>query len=161
MLYLDFASTTPIHPQVLDVYTQVASQYFGNANSLHDAGSSVKRIIEASSKVIAGAFNGSPKGITFTSGATESNYLAIQALLAGRTDGRNEIISSKMEHSSVINVLKRLAEEGYKIFWVDVHEDGHIDVDHLNQILSTNTAFYTQYHITNNFGTIYYIRRWM
>lgn len=154
MIYLDFAATTPIHPQVLDVYSQVASRYFGNASSLHDEGSSAKQIIDASTKVIATALNGSPKGITFTSGATESNYLAIQALLDGRSDDRKEIISSKMEHSSVINVLERLAEQGYSIQWVNIHSDGRIDMQHLEELLSEKTALLSIQHINSELGVI-------
>ncbi len=154
MIYLDFAATTPIHPQILDVYTQVASRYFGNSSSLHDEGSSAKQIIEASSKVIANAFHGSPKGLTFTSGATESNYLAIQALLDGRTDDRNEIISSKMEHSSVINVLERLASQGYHIHWLEVHEDGRINLEHFEELLNDRTALVSIQHINSELGVI-------
>jgi cysteine desulfurase len=154
MIYLDFAATTPIHPQVLDVFTQVATRYFGNASSLHDEGSSAKQIIEASSNVIANAFNGSAKGLSFTSGATESNYLAIQALLDGRSDNRKEIISSRMEHSSVINVLERLAIQGYHIHWVDVHEDGRINLDHFSELLNDQTALVTIQYINSELGVI-------
>jgi len=154
MIYLDFAATTPIHPQVLDVFTQVATRYFGNASSLHDEGSSAKQIIEASSNVIANAFNGSAKGLSFTSGATESNYLAIQALLDGRSDNRKEIISSRMEHSSVINVLERLAIQGYHIHWVDVHEDGRINLDHFSELLNDQPALVTIQYINSELGVI-------
>ena len=159
MIYLDFAATTPIHPQVLDVYSQVASRYFGNSSSLHDEGSSAKQIIEASTKVIAAAINGSSKGLSFTSGATESNYLAIQALLDGRTDDRNEIISSKMEHSSVINVLERLATQGYQIQWVDVYEDGRINLDHFEELLTDRTALVSIQHINSELGVIQPIQK--
>ena len=154
MIYLDFAATTPIHPEVLEIYTQVASKYYGNASSLHDEGSSAKQIIEASSKVIAAAFNGSPKGLSFTSGATESNHLAIQALLEGRTDGKKEIISSRMEHSSVINVLQKLSDEGYTILWVNVNKNGTIDFNHFNELLSNKTALVTIQHVNSELGVV-------
>ena len=154
MIYLDFAATTPIHPEVLEIYTQVATNYYGNASSLHDEGSSAKQIIEASSNVIAAAFNGSAKGLSFTSGATESNHLAIQALLQGRTDGKKEIISSRMEHSSVINVLHKLSDEGYTILWVDVNKNGTIDFKHFNELLSKKTALVTIQHVNSELGVI-------
>ena len=154
MIYLDFAATTPIHPEVLEIYTQVASKYYGNASSLHDEGSSAKQIIEASSKVIAAAFNGSPKGLSFTSGATESNHLAIQALLEGRKDGKKEIISSRMEHSSVINVLQKLSDEGYTILWVNVNKNGTIDFNHFNELLSNKTALVTIQHVNSELGVM-------
>ncbi len=154
MIYLDYAATTPIHPEVLKVYEQVAVRYYGNASSLHDGGSSAKQIIEASQKVIADVLNGSSKGLSFTSGATESNYLAIQALLDGRENDRNEIISSRMEHSSVINVLEKLSGEGFKIHWVHVLEDGRIDLDHFNSLLNDRTALVTIQHVNSELGVI-------
>jgi len=154
MIYLDFAATTPIHPQVMEVYTQVATRYFGNASSLHDAGSSAKQIIEASTAVISKVMQASPKGLSFTSGATESNYLAIRALLDGRTDNRKEIISSRMEHSSVINVLNRLSNRGYIIHWVKVLENGRIDLNHFDQLLSNQTALVTIQHVNSELGVI-------
>ena len=154
MIYLDFAASTPIHPQALEVYTQVATRYFGNASSLHDQGSSSKQIVEASSKVIASGINGSPKGLTFTSGATESNFLAIQALLDARCDDRKQIISTRMEHSSVINVLERLSGQGYQIRWANVLADGCIDLDHLNKLLTEKTALVTVQHVNSELGVI-------
>lgn len=154
MIYLDYAATTPINQQVLEVYQQVASRYFGNASSLHDEGSMAKQIVEASSKVISSAFNGSEKGLTFTSGATESNFLVIQALLDGRADDRKEIISSKMEHSSVINVLERLSKKGYQIKWVKVHENGRIDLDHFDQLINEHTALVSIQHVNSELGVI-------
>ncbi len=154
MIYLDFAATTPIHPQVLGVYTQVASRYYGNASSLHDAGSSAKQIIGASAKVIAEVFNGVPRGLTFTSGATESNFLALLALVDGRGDDRKQIISSRIEHSSVLNVLDLLAKEGYQIDWVDVDEQGVVKLDHLQALVSDKTALVSIQHINSELGTI-------
>ncbi len=154
MIYLDFAASTPIHPQALDVYTQVTTRYFGNASSLHDQGSSSKQIVDASTKVIASVINGSPKGLTFTSGATESNFLAIQALLDARNNDRKEIVSTRMEHSSVINVLERLSTQGYQIRWANVLENGRVDLDHLNTLLSEKTALVTIQHVNSELGVI-------
>lgn len=154
MIYLDFAASTPIHPHVLDIYNQVATRYFGNSNSLHDQGSSALQIIEASTKVIATMLNGSSKRVTFTSGATESNFLAIKALLDGRKDQRNEIISSKMEHSSVIHVLEWLSTKGFNIHWVRVKDNGRIDLNHFDELLTNKTALVTIQHVNSELGVI-------
>lgn len=154
MIYLDYAATTPIHPQVLEVYNQVATRYFGNASSLHDAGSSAKQVLEASRNVIAHAINGSVKGITFTSGATESNFLSIKALLDGRSDDRKQIITSQMEHSSVLNVFRLLQKEGYEIDWLSVDQEGRVDLEHLRKLVSDETALVSIQHVNSELGTI-------
>lgn len=154
MIYLDYAATTPIHPQVMEVLQQVSTRYYGNASSLHDIGSNARQVLDASTKVIAQSIRQTPGDVVFTSGATEANFLAIQALLDGRNDDRREIISSQMEHSSVINVLRRLESQGYEIRWVDVHENGLLNLEHFEELISEHTALVSIQHVNSELGVI-------
>ncbi|MBO6793598.1 MAG: cysteine desulfurase [Balneolaceae bacterium] len=154
MIYLDYAATTPIYPQVMEVMQQVSTRYFGNASSLHDVGSNAKQVLSASTKVIASSISQTPGDVVFTSGATEANFLAIQALLDGRNDDRNEIISSQMEHSSVINVLRRLESQGFVVRWVDVLENGELDLDYFDSLISDQTALITIQRVNSELGVI-------
>lgn len=154
MIYLDYAATTPIHPQVLEVLQQVSTRYYGNASSLHDAGSNAKQVLSASAKVISSSISNSPGDVVFTSGATEANFLAIQALLDGRKDDRKEIISSRMEHSSVINVLRRLESQGYVVHWIDVLGNGMLNLNHFDDLISDQTALVSVQHVNSELGVI-------
>lgn len=154
MIYLDYAATTPMSPKAIEVYSQVAQRYFGNASSLHDIGSNARQIKEASAKVIASAIGVQPKDVWFTSGATESNFLAIRALLDGRTDGRKEIITTEIEHSSVMNVFHRLEKEGYTVHWLKVDQTGKVDVNHLRELVYEQTALVSVQFVNSELGTI-------
>lgn len=154
MIYLDYAATTPMSPKAIEVFSQVARQYYGNASSLHDIGSNARQIKEASAKVIAAAIGAQPKDVWFTSGATESNFLAIRALLDGRTDGRKEIITTEIEHSSVLNVFHRLEREGYTVRWLKVDQTGKVDVNHLRELVSEQTALVSVQFVNSELGTI-------
>ena len=154
MIYLDYAATTPMSPKAIEVYSQVSAKYYGNASSLHDIGSNARQIKEASAKVIAGSLGVLAKDIWFTSGATESNALAIQALLDGRKDDRKQIITTEIEHSSVLNVFRRLEKEGWQVDWLKIDQTGKVDLNHLKELVSEQTALISVQHINSELGTI-------
>ena len=143
-----------MNSNAIEVYKQVAERYFGNASSLHDIGSNARQIKEASAKVIANALGAHPKDVWFTSGATESNFVAIQALLDGRADSRKQIITTDIEHSSVLNVFHRLEKEGWLVNWLHVDENGKADLDHLKELVSEQTALVSVQQINSELGTI-------
>ncbi len=154
MIYLDYAATTPISDKAIEVYTTVARQYFGNASSLHDVGSSALQIKEASARTIAQTLNAEAKDIHFTSGATESNYLAIRALLDELPESRNHIITTSIEHSSIIDVFRKLEEEGYEVTWLPVDEEGTVSIEVIEQALRTETALVSIQHVNSEIGVI-------
>ncbi len=154
MIYLDYAATTPISDKALEVYVNVAKHYFGNASSLHDTGSSAKQIKEASAKTIAKALNAEAKDLHFTSGASESNFLAIKALLDGCKSGGKHIITSAIEHASVRDVFGKLEQEGYKISWLGVDKTGIVQIEELKKLLSEETVLVSIQHINSEIGTI-------
>ena len=154
MIYLDYAATTPINKQAAEVYIDVATKYYGNASSLHDIGSSAKHIKEASKEIIASSLNAQTKDIHFTSGATESNFLSIQALVDGAKNTCKRIITHQSEHSSVINVFKKLESQGFTIDWVRVLKNGWIDLDHLEELTSKKTLLVSIQHVNSETGVI-------
>lgn len=154
MIYLDYAATTPMSEKAMEVFLNVAKHYFGNASSLHDAGSSAKQIKEASAKTIANVLNGQAKDIHFTSGASESNFLAIQALLDGSEKDGKHIITSSIEHASIIDVFEKLSSQGYEVSWLDVDEMGRISLDELKKQVRSDTVLVSIQHINSEIGTI-------
>lgn len=154
MIYLDYAATTPMSDKALEVFVNVAKHYFGNASSLHDTGSSAKQIKEASAKAVANIINAQPKDIYFTSGASESNFLAIQALLDGCEKKGKHIITSKIEHSSVIDVFKKLESQGYTVSWLGVNEHGQVELEEIKRLVQVDTVLVSIQHLNSEIGTI-------
>lgn len=152
MIYLDHAATTPISDKAMEVYLNVAKHYFGNSSSLHDEGSSAKQILEASTKTLAAILNVRAKDIFFTSGASESNFLAINSLLKGREG--NQIITTAIEHSSVRNVFQKLQNEGYEVSFVPVNSHGQVELSELKKIVTAQTALVSIQHVNSEIGII-------
>ncbi|MDR9417682.1 IscS subfamily cysteine desulfurase [Gracilimonas sp.] len=152
MIYLDHAATTSISDEALEVYQKVAKNYFGNASSMHDKGSGAEQILEASKKTIASTLNARPKDIFFTSGASESSFLAIYSLLKA-CEGKH-IITTPIEHSSVRNIFIKLEQEGYEVSVVSVDKYGRVDVDELKSLVRDDTALASIQHVNSEIGTI-------
>lgn len=154
MIYLDYAATTPMDDKAMEVYVNVAKHYFGNASSLHDTGSAAKQIKEASQRTIAATLNAEPREIHFTSGATESNFLAIYALLDGCKKEGKHIITSAIEHSSVKNVFDKLRREGYEVSVAGVDKEGRVDLLELKDLVRKDTVLVSIQQINSEIGSI-------
>lgn len=154
MIYLDHAATTPMSRQAIEMYSRVAEAYFGNANSLHDAGSSAKQIKEASIRTIAGTLGARAIDLYMTSGATEANFLAIMALLDGTGYQTGHIITSQIEHSSVRNVFLKLQKKGFEVTWLCPAETGIIEPQALKEALREDTRLVSIQLINSEIGTI-------
>lgn len=154
MIYLDYAATTPMSEQALKVFAQVSSSYYGNVSSLHDIGADARQIYRASAAVIAKAMGAHEKEIHFTSGATESNFLAIQALLDGSQKSGKHIITTEIEHSSVIQVFERLEKQGYEVSWLGVNKHGRVELSELQKIVRNDTVLVSLQHVNSELGTI-------
>lgn len=150
MIYLDHAATTPISDKAMEVYLNVAKHYFGNSSSLHDEGSSAKQILDASKKTFATILNVRAKDVYFTSGATESNYLAINSLLKAREG--HHIITTAIEHSSVRNVFQKLQNEGYEVSFAPVNKYGQVEISELEELITEETALVSIQHVNSEIG---------
>ena len=111
MLYLDYSATTPVEDEVLDVYNKVCKKYWANANSIHLLGVESHRLMEESTKQIANLLKVKPTEVIFTSSASEANNLAIKGIAHKYKNRSNHIVTTKLEHSSVNEVVKFLEDE--------------------------------------------------
>jgi len=153
-VYLDNAATTPLDKEVLETMMPYLEDQFGNPSSIHGFGRQTRAAIENSRKTIAELMNVSPGEIFFTSGGTEANNFAIRSCV--RTLGITHVISSKIEHHNVTHTLKELEKRGsVKVSWVNCTENGHVDLDHLEELLKNNDkSMVTLMHANNEVGNI-------
>ncbi|UOQ47312.1 IscS subfamily cysteine desulfurase [Gracilibacillus caseinilyticus] len=156
MVYLDYAATTPITDQALLTYQQIAKDYYGNASSLHDIGGQAKDILEQARQIIAGPLHADPREIIFTNGGTESNVLAIDTLLRSSSiSGKKHIISTEMEHSSLLFYLEHLNQlPGYEVTFLPGEKEGQIDINALKQAIRPNTCLISIQHVNSETGVI-------
>lgn len=154
--YLDCNATTPIDPRVAEVVTQFLVHDFGNAGSrTHEFGVRAKRAVEEARSWVAGVVGADPSEVVFTSGATESNNLAILGLAdALETRGRTHIVSTAIEHKAVLEPLELLKERGFAIELIAPGADGRIEVEHVVERLRPETGLVSVMHVNNETGVI-------
>lgn len=163
MIYLDNQASTPIHPEVLKVVTQVMQENFANPHSQHILGQKAMHIIDNSRRIIAEYLGVKFSEIIFTSGATESNNISIQGVIlqALETKEKIEIITTPIEHSAVISPIKALLNRYpnriiHKIAPID--ESGIVKVQDIQNLLTPDTVLVSIIHANNEIGTIQPIR---
>lgn len=138
-VYLDNAATTPTAPEVVDVIADQLKNNWGNASSLHGFGRQTRAQLDEARHVIAQSINANDDEIIFTSGGTESNNTAItQVALRNRKLGKR-VITTKIEHPSVLKPMAHLEEMGFDVVYLDVNEDGVISLDQFKEALNDQT----------------------
>lgn len=154
MIYFDNSATTKPYKEVLDSFVTVSSEYFGNPSSLHSFGGQAEKLLSQAREQVADLLKVKPNEIYFTSGGTESNNLAIKgAALANRKRGRH-IITSSIEHPSVLSAVGQLAEEGFDITCLPVDSSGRVSVQDVQNALRKDTVLVSIMHVNNEVGTI-------
>ena len=139
MIYLDYSATTPVSKDVLDSYVKVTKEYIGNPNSLHSLGERSKELLDSATNQICELLNIKESELIYTSGATESNNLAIIGYaLKNQKKGKN-IVVSKLEHPSVYGICDYLSTLGFTITYVNNTDDGVIDFDDLRSKVTKDT----------------------
>lgn len=157
-IFLDNAATTPLDPLVLEAMQQVMAHNFGNPSSIHAEGRQARAAIEAARKTIANLLNCSIGELFFTSCGTEANNMVIKN--AVRDLGVSKVISSLIEHHCVLHSVERLAsEQKAQIQWVKLDDQGHVDMQHLAEMLDQNQAagektLVSLMHANNEVGTL-------
>jgi cysteine desulfurase len=153
-IYLDNAATTALDKEVLDTMLPYMTEHFGNPSSTHGFGRKTRAAIEGARKSIAKMLNVSPSEIFFTSGGTEADNQAIRCSIHDM--GIKHAITSKIEHHAVLHTLEALAEEGkIKLSFVNLTPNGHIDLKHLDQLLSENErTLVSLMHANNEIGNL-------
>ncbi|MFC2016538.1 cysteine desulfurase family protein [Chloroflexota bacterium] len=153
-IYLDNGASTKVDPKVLEAMMPYFSEKYGNASSNHSSGQTSKEALENARKVIAKSINAKPDEIIFTSGGTESNNLAIQEIAYPNRDKGNHIITTKIEHKAIINTCKFLEKDGFKVTYLDVDKEGHVDPDALEKSITSKTILVSIIHGNSEIGTV-------
>jgi len=153
-IYLDNAATTPLDPLVIQTMTEGMNTLYGNPSSIHSFGRESRSAIEKSRKKIAGFLNCTPSEIFFTSGGTEADNMAIQG--AYWDLGVKNIITSRSEHHAVLHSAENLMHRGLvKVHYVNLHEDGKVNRDHLQELLENNpNSLVSLMEANNEIGTL-------
>lgn len=152
MIYLDYSATTPANREVVDTFSKVSLDYIGNPNSLHKLGVESKKLMDAAVKQVADLLGVGENEVIFTSGASEANNLAIMGVVDKYPNRGNHIITTKLEHSSVLECVNYLESIGYIIDYVNIKDDGMIDIEHLKSLLTKETVLVTIHHVNSEVG---------
>lgn len=154
MIYLDYAAATPISDEALHVFAEASKKAFANSNSLHDEGDAARTLLEACRGQIANLIGGQASGVSFTSGGSESNVLAIETLLKNSPDHKNHIIASALEHSSSYNYLQTLKQKGFEVTFLLPDKHGKLPVEAIRDALTEQTAVVSIQHANSEIGCI-------
>jgi len=154
-VYLDNAATTALDPRVLKKMQPYFSQKFGNASSIHSLGQAAFSDLMKAKKNVARLIGGDENGVIFTSGATEANNFIIRGVaLANRTEKKNKIIISAIEHPCIMESAKQLVREGFVVEMIPVNKDGLVELSELQKIIDDSTILVSVMAINNEVGTI-------
>ncbi|WP_075434201.1 IscS subfamily cysteine desulfurase [Buchnera aphidicola] len=156
-IYLDYAATTPADPQVKKKMHQYLSveDIFGNpASRSHKLGWEAEEAVEISRNEIAQLIHADPREIIFTSGATESNNLAIKGIYEFHKKEKNHIITSKIEHKSVLDCCRYLENKGCSITYISPNKYGVVDIADIKESVNKNTLLISIMHVNNEVGSI-------
>jgi cysteine desulfurase NifS/selenium donor protein len=153
-IYLDYNATTPIDPLVADAMRPFLQDFFGNPSSIHTEGVRAKEAVETARKQVAAMLNCYPDEIIFTSGGTESNNFAIKGIAFANRNKGNHIITSCIEHPSVMEVCRYLEKQGYIITYLPVDGYGQVDPADVEKKITSSTILVTIMHANNETGTI-------
>jgi cysteine desulfurase len=152
--YFDNAATTPTDPRVLQAMLPCFSEVYGNPSSLHAFGQTAKHLVEEARKTVASFIEASPEEIIFTSGGTEANNTVIEGIAHARREKGNHVITSKIEHHSILEPCHFLEKEGFEVTLIPVNEYGLVDPDDVRKAITEKTILISIMHANNEIGTI-------
>ena len=154
IIYLDNSATTPIKSEVLQEMMPYLTTEYGNASSLYSVGRSAKRAIEKARNRVAELLNCNHNEIYFTGGGSESDNIALKGFAYANKEKGNHIITSKIEHPAILETCKTLERQGFEVSYINVNEDGIIDVEELRKSIKTNTILISVMTANNEVGTV-------
>jgi cysteine desulfurase len=155
-VYLDYAATTPIDSRVLEAMQSCSGYeaHFGNAGSAHMIGRRAAAAVDQGRAQLAGLLNCDPSRLIFTSGATESDNLAIRGVALARADRGRHFITMPVEHKAVTDPFKVLEKKGCEVTWLAPRRDGLLDIDELRDAFRDDTQLVSIMHVNNETGVI-------
>ena len=153
-VYADYAATTPVKPIVTEKITEILSEHYGNPSSIHSIGRDGRKYLDQARRDIASVLGSQPNEIIFTSGATEANNTAIKGVARKKENQGKHIITSSIEHHSVLHVFEELEREGFEVTYLDVHPNGVVDLEHLKESIRPDTTLISIMLVNNEVGTV-------
>lgn len=154
MIYLDYSANTPPDTTVLERFMETERNFIGNPNSQHAAGRAAHREMEKITFSIAAQLGVDPSEILYTSGASESNNLAIKGIARASRHMGKHMIATALEHTSVSGCLTALQEQGYEIDLVDINRDGTVSLEHFEELLRKDTVLVSVCAVDSELGTV-------
>src|SRR5438445_9985128 len=153
--YMDTHATTPLEPRVLEAMMPYLTSEFGNAASRgHACGWKAEDAVEKAREQIAALVGGNEKEIVFTSGATESDNLAIKGVAEFYKDKGDHIITTRTEHKAVLDTCKRLERQGYRATYLDVDKQGRVSAEQVREAITDKTILVSIMFANNEIGTV-------
>lgn len=152
MIYLDNSATTMVDDRVLETFNKVSKNYPGNSNSLHSLGIKSKELEDYATEKISNLLGVKPSEIIYTSGASESNNTVLKGVASKYKNRGNHIITTYLEHSSVLETCKYLENKGFIIDYVKIKDNGLIDIDDLERLLTDNTILVSVAYVDSELG---------
>ena len=154
MIYLDYSATTPVDKRVLETFNKVCLDYPGNSNSLHSLGVKSKELEEYVTDKIAKILKIRPTEIIYTSSSSESNNTAIKGICLKYKNRGKHIITTSLEHSSVIAPLNYLTKQGFEVDFVNLKDDGTVDLEHLKSLMRDDTVLVSISYVDSELGIV-------
>lgn len=152
MVYLDYAANAPVDEEVLDLYYDVSKKYFANPNATHKLGLEAKKLIDNSTKNIAKMLKIDEDEIIYTSGASESNNLAIKGICERYKNKGKHIITTPLEHNSIIAPLTVMQNNGFEVDLVGINKDGLVDIEELKSLIREDTILVSVVAVDSEIG---------
>ncbi len=153
-IYLDYCATTPLHPNVVEALRVPLERHFGNPSSLHRHGRQAASLLDTARQQVARGIGASEAEITFTSGATEANNLALRGVIEAQTPNRRHLITSAIEHHAVLHTAEALGLDGFDLTVLPVDRAGQVDPGQLRSALRPGTALVSIMMVNNEIGAI-------
>lgn len=153
-IYLDYAATAPVLPEVLDAMLPFFVSAYGNPSGIHANGRETRKAVELARRRTAGVLGAESREICFTSGGSESNNLAIQGTAFAMRGKGNHIITSQIEHHSVLNTCRWLEKQGFRVTYLPVDADGTVNPENVRDAIRPETILVSIMTANNEIGTV-------
>lgn len=153
-VYFDNAATTKVLPEVKDIMIKTMEEEYGNPSSMHRKGVEAENYLKRTREIISRQLKCEPKELIFTSGGTEANNLALIGIAMANRRAGNHIITTKIEHASVINTVLYLEEQGFRVTFLHVDAEGKVDMNHLREVLDEETILVSVMAVNNEIGAV-------